>query len=118
MAGLMDGKKVVGWLVCYKGNFCGKCWNLYEGYNSVGYGTEQDVFLGGADEQFGSLQFFIVYDNRKNEFHLVLEEGSEPISVNGRCVKDLQRMEGITDIVFGIDEYVFVPFCGEKYKWN
>ena len=114
----MDGKKVVGWLVCYKGKLCGKCWNLYEGYNSIGYGVEQDVSLGNASEETESLHFFIVYDNRKNEFHLVLDEESGPISVNGELVREFQRMEGKTNIVFGMEEYVFVPFCGDEYRWN
>ena len=118
MTDLVNEKKVVGWLVCYKGKLSGRCWSLHDGYNSVGYGAEQDVSLGDVSEETESLQFFIVYDNRKNEFHLVLDEDSKPISINGQRVQEFQKIEGKTCIIFGMEEYVFVPFCGDEYKWT
>ena len=63
----------------------------------------------------------IIFDAKAQEFSIVPGESDSLCYVNNRAVYDRQMLYGYESIEFGdagLNQYVFVPFCGDKFSWS
>lgn len=108
---------VTGWLVCIEGPDKGHSFNLYYGYNTVGYSRENQVCLMEDASVARKVHCSVVYEDRKNRFFLIPEE--EFVTY----LNDTQVLQGIElhtgdKIRVGESELEFVAFCREMRKWS
>ena len=106
-------KPTVGWVVCVKGNGCGRDWRLHEGRNEIGTTPDADVPLAetGARE---ACMCSVIYDGKHKEF--LLAPGSEPlVYLNGVLLSRPSPLGDGDEISVGDSLLCFQSFCGKYY---
>lgn len=108
----------VGWLVCVKGKSAGKDYRLKSQKNFIGRGNNMDVCIQ-ADSSISRENHAIVsYDPRKNVFTLSPGDGHGLVYLNGSEVNTPTMLKRGDGIELGETILMFVPFCGEDFKWQ
>lgn len=108
---------VVGWIVCIEGKMRGKSYNLYSKQNTVGRGVKSDAFIEG-DNTISNHQANISYDKRHNAFTLVPKTETNTMYLNDEAVYESVRLKAFDLIEMGSSKFIFVPFCGDRFKWE
>lgn len=112
---------VVGWLVGVKGAYHGQSFNLKSGRNKIGRSHEMDVKLLNDDSVSRSSVAVIIFDAKASEFSLLPGESDSLCYVNNKAVYDRVVLSGYERIEFGdagLNQYIFVPFCGPRFSWS
>ena len=112
---------VVGWLVGVKGASQGQSFNLKSGKNKIGRSHEMDVKLLGDESVSRTSAAVIVYDAKAREFSILPGDSDSLCYVNDKAVYERLQLCGYEKIEFGdagLNMYVFVPFCGERFSWS
>lgn len=112
---------VVGWLVGVKGASQGQSFNLKSGRNKIGRSHEMDVKLLGDESVSRTSAAVIVYDAKAREFSILPGESDSLCYVGDKAVYERVQLSGYEKIEFGdagLNMYVFVPFCGERFSWS
>lgn len=112
---------VVGWLVGVKGASQGQSFNLKSGRNKIGRSHEMDVKLLGDESVSRTSAAVIVYDAKAREFSILPGDSDSLCYVNDKAVYERLQLCGYEKIEFGdagLNMYVFVPFCGERFSWS
>lgn len=115
---------VVGWLVGINGDCCfGKDYKLHEGYNLVGRGKGNDIMIDNPHiNRSGVCQVF--YDPKGGKFSLITSKrmaiyhNGEVLDEGSRPLKAYDRVQLGYDNGDYIAELMFVPLCGEHFKWE
>jgi hypothetical protein len=121
---------VVGWLVAYDGPLQGCDFRIRVGNNSIGRDPANRICLYEADlDIHRKPHAYIVYDPVTNNYALragdqqrlvyVREEasyGSEEPKWNP--VWNAVELKPYDEIRIGKSKFVFVPLCGENFKWD
>ncbi len=106
-------KPTVGWLVCVKGDQCGRDWRLHEGRNDIAASMDAEVNLGDSmakGERWGS----VVYDGKHEQF-LLIPGNTSLIYHNGLLLAQPVQLADGDEI--GVEENIlcFQKFCGKYH---
>ncbi|MGN0465771.1 MAG: FHA domain-containing protein [Lachnospiraceae bacterium] len=116
--GVFSMTKVVGWLVCVKGSEKGKDFVLGSGRNFVGRSPSMDVSLPGDSGISRENHVIITYEPRKNNFSISYGTGHGIAYLNGVEILNPMKLEPYDQIELGETILIFIPFCGENFKWG
>lgn len=107
---------VVGWLVCVGGASYGRSFNLYAGQNFIGRSKEMDICLSDPTVA-RNRHAIIIYEPIHRQFYAQAGESHELFYVNDAVVLTSTLLKDRDKIAIGSAEFVFVPFCDERYGW-
>lgn len=108
---------VVAWLVCVKGHEEGKDHRLTAKTNTVGRGSDNDVYIKGDDTITKDTHAKIDYDILNNNFYLIPGNNKNTIYLNNVPVYNPQMLKAYDMVRFGQTDLCFVPFCSDKFRW-
>src|SRR6266568_2677584 len=109
---------VVGWLVCVHGKNRGRDYRIRSENNTVGRSENMDICISGDDLISRDRHTISTFDPQQNTFHLSPAEGRSLVFLNNKTVLTPQELRPYDEILLGATKLVFVPFCGEKFKWS
>lgn len=113
---------VSGWLVIIDGPGKGRDYRLIQGENKIGRDTAMEVCLDFGKDSDGSVSrdshAVVVYDNNSNEFFVERGSSRNLPTVNGKTVRRDQDLQPGDQIQLGNTTLMFVPLCGESFKWS
>ena len=109
------GSYTAGWLVCTAGSNRGESYAIRLGRNFGGSAPGNDIVLSEKDvADIG--HFSVIYDPKKNQFHLVPENGA--VFLNGEFIANPEPLKADDEIDVGSAHLIFVPFCNEHRTWE
>ena len=112
----------VGWLVITSGAGRGTNFRLVQGSNRIGRNAELEISLdfGDASDPAVSRETnaTIVYDPQAGEFFVERDESRNLPLLNGRTIRGEPVLAARDIIRVGNTELVFVPLCGEAFRWG
>ncbi len=108
----------VGWLVCVRGVYQGSTFPCKPGRNRIGGSRDSDICLELDFEVSREPNAFIIYDARKNTFHLQAGMGESLVHLNDSLVFTHEELHAYDTILLGDSEFVFLPLCGPKFSWD
>jgi WXG100 protein secretion system (Wss), protein YukD/FHA domain len=109
---------VVGWLVNVGGPEKGKDYRIRSENNTIGRSKDMYICISGDDSISRERHAVIAFDPTRNAFHLSPGEGRGLVYVNGEALLAHKQLAPFDVILLGKTKLVFVPFCGEKFKWE
>lgn len=109
---------VVGWLVCSEGPNQGRDYRLRSGYNNIGRDTSNQVCIAGDDTISRSEHAKIFFDHKNASFHVIAGSGRSGVYVNDSAVLQPTPLKPYDIVEVGKTKLVFVPFCGERFRWD
>lgn len=108
---------VVGWLVCVEGAEKGRDYRIRSERNFVGRDPKMDICIGGDDAISRDNHAVISFNPKKNTYLLTPGEGRGIIYLNEDEVATPSELKPYDMIELGQTKLLFVPFCGESFKW-
>lgn len=109
---------VVGWLVCVDGPARGSDYRIHAGYNYMGRGEHMDICIRGDQKIGRDKHAMVAYDHEESIFFFGPADGKSIVRVNGKMVMTPVPLNAYDIISIGSTKLCFVPFCGERFKWN
>lgn len=109
---------VVGWLVCIHGPERGADYRIHSENNMVGRSSEMDIRIEKDNLVSRSRHTVITFDPQNNIFYLSPGEGKSLVYLNGKAVLTHQELKPYDEILVGGSKLLFVPFCGDHFKWS
>lgn len=109
---------VVGWLVAIAGPEKGKDYRIRSENNTVGRSKDMYICISGDESISRERQTVITFDPQRNAFHLSPGEGRGVVYLNGEALLAHKQLQPYDEILLGKTKLIFVPFCGEKFKWE
>jgi hypothetical protein len=109
---------VVGWLVCVKGPEKGRDYRIRSEKNTIGRSESMDICIAGDETISRSDQAFLVYDPKRRAFRIQAGTGRGLIYRNGEEVVTSEALLPYDVLEIGESEFLFVPFCGERFQWE
>ena len=103
---MVEGRKLVGFLVCYNRFPNGKAFNIYEGRNYVGRDPKCDISVPD-DNQMSSRHMSILYRSVDNKFKFRDEQSSNGTFVNKNLLDD-GELENYDIIRVGSTLFIFI----------
>ncbi|MDP4126543.1 MAG: FHA domain-containing protein [Bacillota bacterium] len=119
--GIMKAKTgidpVVGWLVCVEGASKGQDYQIMSGQNTIGRG-QTNISIKGDDSISREKHAVVIYDSKHNRFFIQGGEGRDLIYVNDAPILAVTELHAYDSIELGKSRLLFIPFCGEEYRWE
>lgn len=109
---------VVGWLVCTKGNFFGRSFNLKSGRNFIGRGAQMDVSLEDEESVSRDRHAVVVYEPMGRIFLAQAGDARELFYVNDSVVLDNVQLKPYDTISIGKVDLRFIPCCTSEFAWE
>lgn len=109
---------VVGWLACIEGPSRGKGYTIRGGINAIGRGDRMDIVITGDMKISSENHAKISYSDKNNRFNLLPGDGRNIIYLNDEEVFSPMPLAAYDVIDFGETKLMFVPLCGEQFKWQ
>lgn len=109
---------VVGWFACVDGPDRGKSYELFAKINAVGRSTENDVVIAGDATISRKSHIRVAYDPKHNDFRLIPDESTNNVYLNDEAIYTPRPLTAFDLIELGQTKLVFVPLCGESFRWN
>jgi len=113
-----DESPVVGWIVCIKGKYQGQGFDLKSGQNYIGRAMNMGIALAKEESVSRDRHAAIIFDPAKQAFFIQHGESTGLTWLNGELVMEHTQLSAYDKIKLGTAEFVFVPFCGEKFTWD
>lgn len=107
---------VCGWLVCLSGEEKGQDYRIHTDYNYIGRSSHMDICLKD-DSVSRENHAIIAYDSRSGVFLFAPVSGRTSVRHNGNMVLGTVELKHGDRLEIGRGEYMFVPLCGENFKW-
>lgn len=108
---------VVGWLVCIEGVDKGKDYRIRAQRNFIGRGESMDICVRGDQTISRDGHAVISYNERKSSFTLAPGNSKGITYVNDEEVLMGVTLKAYDVIEIGNTKLLFVPLCGEHFKW-
>jgi len=108
---------IVGWLVCAEGPDRGRDFRIKAEKNFVGRSTEMDICISGDPRISRDNHAIVAFDPRNAEFRLYAGDARGLVYLNGRMVDAPMVLQAFDTIELGDSKLLFVPFCGERFRW-
>lgn len=112
---------VTGWLVAVKGAYFGRSFELNSGKNRIGRSHDMDVKLLNEESVSRTSAAVIIFDSKVQEFSILPGESDWLCYVNDKAVYERVILKGYEEIEFGdsgLNKYIFIPFCNERFQWD
>lgn len=109
---------VTGWLVCVEGPSKGKDYKIHPEYNRIGRGSTMDICILGDETISRENHAMIAYDSLERTFYFAPATGGSIVRVNGKAVLGNVELNAHDRITIGKSQFIFIPFCGEKFEWE
>ncbi len=112
---------VAGWLVIIEGPGKGRDFRLIQGDNKIGRNDDMEVCLNFgvySDETVSrEAHATVVYDANANEFFVIRGSSRNLPMLNEKTIRSDQNMSSKDVLQVGQTKLLFVPLCGENFKW-
>ncbi|MBP7175471.1 MAG: FHA domain-containing protein [Thermoclostridium sp.] len=108
---------VTGWLVCIDGSNKGKDYRLHSAKNMIGRSEKMDVCIAGDDTVSRDTHAIVSFEPRKGVFRIYQGESKSLVYLNGEEVINPEELKAYDCIEIGRTKLLFIPFCGENFKW-
>jgi hypothetical protein len=108
----------VGWLVCIEGPDRGRDYRIRSGRNFIGRGEQMDICIEGDPSITRERHATVSHDPKQGRFMLLPGDGSGLTYLNEGTVDVPVELKARDTIELGETKLVFVPFCGEDFKWQ
>ncbi len=119
--GIMKKEKgidpVVGWLVCIKGVGMGQDYRIMSEKNFIGRDKSNDIVLDKDTSISREKHAVVSYNPKNSKFVLMPGDGHGLVYLNGDEVFNATELKARDVIEMGDTTLMFVPFCGEDFKW-
>lgn len=109
---------VVGWLVCIEGKEKGRDYRIHADNNYIGRGEKMDICIRGDDTISRENHAVISFDVRNSTYYFSPGEGRSIVHVNDKSVFNTIELSAYDIIELGNTKFVFIPLCGESFKWK
>ena len=109
---------VVGWLVCVEGSSKGQDYRIMCGQNFLGRGDNMHIRIKGDDTISREKHAVVIFDSKNNQFFIQGGEGRDLTYINGAPVLTVTELNAYDTLEIGNSRLLFIPFCGEKFKWE
>ncbi len=109
---------VVGFLVCVDGPQKGQDFRLTAGRNFIGRSNDMDVALAEDDTVSREGHALVSYDVKNNTFSVAPGQGRGITYLSGAEVANACPLKAYDKIEVGKSVLVFLPLCGEAFKWE
>lgn len=109
---------VTGWLVCVEGAAKGQDFKVHAEYNYIGRGSNMDICIPGDSTVSRENHAIIAYDTLERVFYFAPASGGSIVRVNGKAVLGNIELKAYDRITIGQSQFLFIPFCGEKFEWE
>ena len=113
-----DLDPVVGWLVCIDGPEKGKDYRLWARINTIGRSEKRDVCIRKDITISKENHARLAYDPKHNNYKLIPADSTNNIYLNDEPVYTPMQIEAYDIIELGTSKMVFIPLCGERFKWT
>ena len=108
----------VGFAVAIAGPHRGADFRIRDGRNFVGRTSTMAVSLPDDSSVSRENHCVITYDHRSNLFSISPGSGRGNTYLNGTIVDATTPLEAFDRIEVGHSTLVFVPFCGDQFRWE
>lgn len=119
--GIMQSSKgidpVVGWLVCIEGPDKGKDYRIRSEKNFIGRDSSMDIAISGDMSISRRNHALVSYNPKNNSFRLYPGESHGIVYCNDEEVFSAVMLNRGDIIELGDSKLIFVPLCGEDFKW-
>jgi hypothetical protein len=109
---------VVGWLVCIVGCEMGRDYRLRAGNNLVGRDLSSQVCIACDLKVSRRDHARVFHDLETSDTYLVPGTGQNGVYLNKAIALQSVRLKAHDIISLGNTKLMFIPFCGEHFKWN
>jgi len=109
---------VVGWLVCIHGPDKGRDYRIRSENNPIGRAADMYICIEGDLSISRERHAVISFDPKTNSFTLSPGEGRGLVYHNGKALFTVQELQPYDQIMLGITTLLFIPLCGDKFKWE
>jgi len=115
---LQEEKPVCGWLVCVEGPRRGKDYKVMEGKNFVGRADDMDIQILGDNKISRRNHCVIVYDEKQGKTVMLPGDSNGIAYLNEEAVYVPTTLKQYDVIELGGSKFLFIPFCGDHFKWT
>lgn len=109
---------VVGWLVCVNGKEKGRSYMIHSDNNYIGRSEKMDICIRGDETISRENQAVITYDTNDNSYFFSSGDGRSIVRVNNKAIFQTVTLKAYDRLVIGKTELLFMPLCGEQFKWE
>jgi hypothetical protein len=109
---------VVGWLVCIEGADKGKDYRIRAQRNFIGRGETMDICIRGDETISRENHTIISYNEKNNGFKIAPGDSKGITYLNDEEVLMAMNITSYDVIEIGKTKLVFIPLCGERFKWE
>ncbi len=109
---------VVGWLVCIEGPDRGRDYRIRSERNFIGRSEKMGIYIAGDQTISRENHAIVSYNPKGNSFKLQVGESRGLVYLNGDEVDISVQLTPYDCIELGQTKLLFVPFCGERFKWS
>lgn len=109
---------VVGWLVCVNGKEKGRSYMVHSDNNYIGRSEKMDICIRGDETISRENQAVITYDSNDNSYYFSTGDGRSIVRVNNKAIFQTVILKAYDRLMVGKTELLFMPLCGEQFKWE
>ena len=113
-----DVEPVCGWIVCIEGARKGKDYTVMAGKNFVGRADDMDIQILGDNKISRRNHCVIVYDAKQGQTVLLPGDSNGLVYLNDEAVYVPTGLNIYDVIELGESKFLYIPFCGEHFKWE
>ena len=109
---------VCGWVVCVSGPRQGKDYKIRSGKNFIGRADDMDIQILGDNKISRRNHCVIVYDAKQGQTVLLPGDSNGLVYLNDEAVYVPTGLNIYDVIELGESKFLYIPFCGEHFKWE
>lgn len=108
---------VVGWLICVSGPEKGKDYRIRSERNFIGRATNQDICIAGDESISRERHAILTFNPKSASFAFVPGDSHGLVYCNDQEVMTPIQLQPYDRLEMGKSQFLFVPFCGERFQW-
>ena len=109
---------VVGWFVCIEGVDRGRDYHIHSEKNYIGRSEKMDINIIGDNTISRENHAIVSFNPKNNIFKIHPGDGRGLVYLNEEEVDSPAELKPYDIIELGQTKLMFVPFCGERFKWD
>jgi len=111
--------ELAGWIVIISEIGRGCVFNITYGMNTIGRGASNQISIDNGDSSISREKHSsIIYDFENNLFFIQHHDGKYLTYLNKKMILSSTELHAYDKIKIGKTEFIFVPLCGDKFKWE
>ncbi len=96
----------------------GKDYRIMAGKNFVGRADDMDIQILGDNKISRRNHCVIVYDDKQGKTVMLPGDSNGIVYLNGEAVYMPTQLQQYDVIEMGDSQFLFMPFCGDHFKWE